>query len=240
MKFHIPSVPQAEISRAQDAIMSGSEEQISAYRAYYATLDPQLQARLGYALAAIFHLKETFGLPAYLFAFRRDLTKLKTPLSWLGWAGEDSDVGPAFALDPACFDRGPVTLYYSDDDLQIYSPAVREERIARAQYLAADIAAHSSGLADVHAVVLPGRHSSVVTSPDQADGLAEETCAVAFTLDPAAIKPTLIIQGRTYDTENCGGYVFVLPRSGEFDCTIGQLFDDNLRLPLRTDSYCMK
>ena len=119
MKFHIPSVPQAEISRAQDAFLSGDEEQISAYRAYYASLNPELQAHLGYALAAMFHLTESFGLPAYLFAFRRDLTKLKTPLSWLGWAGEDSDIGPAFALNLSCFDRGPVTLYYSDDDLHI-------------------------------------------------------------------------------------------------------------------------
>ena len=117
---------------------------------------------------------------------------------------------------------------------------MREERIGRARDLAKDIAAHSSGLTDVRAVVLPGRHSSVVTAPEQAAGLLEETCAVAFTLDPVAIKPTLIIQGRPYDTEECGGYVFILPRSGEFDCTIGQLFDDNLRLPLRTDSYCMK
>ena len=237
MKFRLPPLPRQEIELAQSAFMSRNEKQISAYRAHYAALDEQTKAYMGYALAAMFHLTEHFGLMPYELFFKKDLTKLHTPFAFLGWAGEHSNVGPAFSIRPECFSSGPVTLYYSDEDMGVYSSSVREDRAACAEDLAKDIALYSSGLSDVRAVLLPGCHDSVITKPGCEKG---ETYGVAFTLDPSAVKDSVIVQGKALTAEETGGYVFVLPRAGEFHCTMGQLFDDGLRLPLREDSYCMK
>ena len=237
MKFGLPPVSRQEIDLAQSALMSKDEKQIDAYRAHYAALPPQTKAYVGYSLAAMFHLTESFGLPPYMFFFKKEAIKLHTPFAFIGWAGEHSSVGPAFSIRPECFAGGPVTLYYSDDDMQVYSSSVRERMAAHAQDLAQDIAKYSSGLSDVHAVLLCGSHDSVVTKPDSEKG---ETYAVAFTLDPSAVKESVVVQGKNVSAEETGGYVFILPRAGEFNCTMGELFDDGLRLPLREDSYCMK
>lgn len=237
MKLRIPPIPREEIMLAQSAFMSGDENRIDAYRRHYAALDSKTQAHVGYALAAMFHLTESFGLSAYLFCFRKDLTKLHTPFAFIGWAGEHSDIGPAFSIRPECFAGGPVTLFYSDDDMNVYSPSVREERAAYTKALAQDIARCSSGLSDVRVIVLPGTHDDVAAKPLNTH---KETHGIAFTLDSSAVRDFVIVQGKELNASETGGYVFVLPRAGEFRCTMGELFDDGLRLPLRVDSYCMK
>ena len=60
-----------------------------------------------------------------------------------------------------------------------------------------------------------------------------------FHLDPKRIRETVLLSGKAVETDRLGGYVFVLPRAGEFFCELGEIVDGK-RVPLHIDDFCMK
>lgn len=145
------------------------------------------------------------------------------PFGACGWADYEAPDWPdaqgvAFRINRRCFGGRDVQLYYFDDD---HFPKVEvEERIL------ATIRQCSSGIACV-------RVDSVVDEK----GFAHR--AILFRLDAAAIRDTVRLSGQDVDTKELGGYVFVLPRAGEFFCELGELSDGRM-IPLHKDDFCMK
>ena len=142
------------------------------------------------------------------------------------WGKAWHDQGVAFRIRRECFPEGPVRLYYLDDehfpcrggeDAEIFLQLIRQ---------------HSSGISNVHVErrVCKGWH-------DHRD--EEEQTLIVFDLDETAIHHTVVLSGNPVPTKDLGGYVFVLPRAGEFNCVLGEIRDDAV-ISLHKDDFCMK
>ena len=191
------------------------------YLTRYWTLSRQEQAIAGYLLASAGFSRHH----GYLQYFSQD-RDVVYPFRFCGWAGLHNDVGPMFRLNRDCFPLSlKPRLFYTDDDMVVRCSAGQEPP-EQLTYLAREIDAHSSGLADVRPVLLP----------EQDDEPA--AWAVSFRLSEAAVKETVELQG-VKPTAPLGGYLFALPKAGEFNCRMGELYDDSY-IVLHHDSFCMK
>lgn len=144
---------------------------------------------------------------------------LPTPFAFCGWAGQHSNyVG--FRIEQRCFGGRDVQLYYFNDDSW---PRADDERTLKV------IRDCSSGLADVH------YERRVVKA------YAEERARtlIVFRLSADTIRETVMLNSKEVPSREAGGYVFVLPRCGEFMCELGEMLDGEL-VPLHRDSFCMK
>ncbi|MBE5794894.1 MAG: hypothetical protein E7323_09485 [Clostridiales bacterium] len=145
------------------------------------------------------------------------------PFQACGWADYDAPSwegaqGVAFRINRQCFGGRDALLYYFDDDR-----FPREERV---EWILPIIRQCSSGISCV-------RVESVV------DGKGFAHRAILFRLDEGAIRETVSLSGQEVATEALGGYVFVLPRCGEFYCQLGEIVDGRA-VPLHIDDFCMK
>lgn len=139
------------------------------------------------------------------------------------WGEAWHDQGVAFRIRRECFPPGPVRLYYLDDD---HFPRKDEDNILQL------IRQHSSGISNIHLErrVCKGWHSN-----DE----EEEQTLIVFDLDETAFHHTVVLSGKHVPTQDLGGYIFVLPRAGEFYCVLGEIRDDAV-IPLHKDDFCMK
>lgn len=63
---------------------------------------------------------------------------------------------------------------------------------------------------------------------------------IRFRLDHTKIKENISVDGgKLISATKTGGYVLVIPRTGEFNIELGQIIDGE-RIPLHYDSFCMK
>lgn len=139
------------------------------------------------------------------------------------WGEAWHDQGVAFRIRRECLPPGPVRLYYLDDD---HFPRQDEENILQL------IRQHSSGISNIHLErrVCKGWHSNEEE---------EEQTLIVFDLDETAFHHTVVLSGKHVPTQDLGGYIFVLPRAGEFNCVLGEIRDDAV-IPLHKDDFCMK
>lgn len=145
------------------------------------------------------------------------------PFQACGWADYDDPnwegaQGVGFRINRQCFGGRDALLYYFDDD--------RFPAEDQTEWILSVIRQCSSGIACV-------RVDSVV------DGKGFAHRAILFRLDAGAIRKTVSLSGQEVATEVLGGYVFVLPRAGEFYCQLGEIVDGRA-VPLHIDDFCMK
>lgn len=207
-----------------DALKKGSQEWNLAWEAYwehFKTLPPQLQYPTAWELGKR-------GCSAGTSGFHGGVAKLSPfPFSACGWAdyenpGWGADQGVAFRVCMPCFgDRKPL-LYYLDDDNWPREDH-EQERLAL-------IKRYSSGISHVRVErrVCKDWHGNV-----------GEHRVVLFEPDPAAIKKTVMLEGKAVPTSELGGYIFMLPRAGEFYCLLGEVLNGKM-IPLHEDDFCMK
>lgn len=144
---------------------------------------------------------------------------LPSPFGFCGWAGDHSNyVG--MCIEKRCFCGSDVQLYYFDDDNW---PNFGDETALSL------IRQYSSGLTDVH-------HEKRIVNVF--GKMAERTLTV-FSLSADAIRETVMLGSEEMPSAAIGGYLFVLPRCGEFRCELGEIKNGEL-IPLHRDDYCMK
>lgn len=139
------------------------------------------------------------------------------------WGEIRDEQGVAFCIRRECFPEGPARIYYLDDD---HFGRKDEETILQL------IRQYSSGISNVHV------EHRLCRGWNDHDGEKEQTLIV-FDLDERAFHHTVVLSGRPVRTKDLGGYIFVLPRAGEFYCVLGEIRDDAL-IPLHKDDFCMK
>ena len=168
------------------------------------------------------------------------------PFSFCGWADfyceelhRDTE-GVGFKINRECFDGRDVELYYMDEHFAVeYGDDKFLQRILPI------IIKYSSGLTDVHISIVKEEKNSVTFRGDSVDYLyfdEENMCQIAiikFKLDSKKIKENISLNEKIFDTDEFGGYVFVLPRFGEFYCELGEIIDGK-RVTLHIDDFCMK
>ena len=187
----------------------------------------------------------TRGRSGFHFSARRS----PLPFTFCGYADTDRPwCGVAFSVNRDCFfDRVP-ELYYLDGDYAYASwsspfPAGLQEgrvayereddtRLGMLTWLCNRIEKYSSGLADVHI--------RCQRETDASGNSARRMLMICFRLDSGAIKDTVLMSRKgEVPTSELGGYVFVLPRVGEFNIELGEMVDGR-RVPLHFDDFCMK
>lgn len=211
-----------EISRKhQRRIENDVDNAISAewaeYWQHHNTMEPALQKRLGYEVARRGFSRGQSGFHGL------HSSGWQTPFAFCGWATcalECCYEGLAFRIDRDCFPDGPVTLYYMDDD---HWPGQDGDMLKHIQRL-------SSGIANLRI-----EESSVTCKETK----YIKHSALVFDLDSEAIKPTVILSGKSVPTDQLGGYVLVLPRAGEFFPELGEIRNGEM-IPLHRDDFCMK
>ena len=122
----------------------------------------------------------------------------------------------AFRITKESFSGRDPLLYYCDDDGFPWNDDKRLEIINEL----------SSGIADV-------RVENIGTRKNR------EGRAVVFRLSEKNIRKYISLSGKQVDTAELGGYVFMLPRAGEFFCELGEIIDGK-PVPLHIDDFCMK
>lgn len=200
------------------------EEFVSAY----AKLDSARQGALGYCMALLLASYGGYKSPYQKyyrdFLLCKESLNIKYPFAFCGWAGINNDIGPAYIINKEAFTGENNGLFYTDDD-------IRDERDG-AERLAGWIAGESSGLWDVHVEKL----SNLQTM----EGPEEGGCwGIVFFLDEQAVRDEVIINGKPKMKEESGGYLFVLPKAGEFNAILGERVEDSCFI-LSKDMYCMK
>ena len=162
--------------------------------------------------------------------------EVSQPMEFYGWAGQNSEIGPAIRINRDCFPADQeVRIFYADSD---YRGCMWEEEDEQKLFLNEDsmwelesltksIQNMSSGLTD--------RKVEVLEPEDETDPFY----AATFRLDEKAIKDIMVVEGKTYTPKDTGGYLVVFQRYGEFTATLGVLVN---RKPvvLYQDSYSMK
>jgi len=194
------------------------QQAIHAFWEKYGSADLQYQA--AYELSRL----SAAGLPA---PFQWDFDPFCTaPVTAAGWAGYNRCLsgieiqGVGFQIEKRCFDGRDAQLYYFNNDSW---PASDDEAVLDT------IRRFSSGLVDVH---IEQRVTTICRRTAKRN-------LIVFRLSPDAIRPTVRINREDVDASILGGYVFVLPRSGEFWCELGEIRDGEL-IPLYQDAFCMK
>ena len=188
------------------------------YLQQYDALDEVSKKVAGYMLATA-GMSDGSGYHRY---FRVD-KNVEYPFMFCGWLGLNSGAGVVFRInrDGFALTENP-KLFYSDDSMYFDFGAERES----AESLARSIEACSSGLTDFGVELLPPMENG------------ELRFGVTFRLSADAIKET-IEMGGVKETAPLGGYLFSLPKVGEFDCIMGELLSDGAMI-LNYDSFCMK
>lgn len=210
--------------RQYEALPQGPEKerQWEQLRQYVKTLPQPLQNRMVYEQARLRCTRSTSGfhgggggglIHACGWA---DYTSFR-------WGNQWDDQGVAFRIHRECFPEGPVRLYYLDDD----NLGLRDEGT-----LLELIRQHSSGISNVHI------EHRVCQGWDDRDP-PQEWKLIVFDLDENAFHHTVVLEGKHVPTKELGGYVFVLPRAGEFYCVLGEIRED-VPIPLHKDDFCMK
>ena len=229
----LPAFAMAQ-QHSQDLVMRllGAEtiEDKAAYMDEYQKKPIDLQCALGFMRCLI---ESSFAEPysAYgrycmeLFE-RRRVPPMRLPLCFIGWAGPQNNIGPAYEIDPTCLSGVPSRIFYTDVDIR-HDP---EE----AAWLAKYIAKESSGIEDVRAETL----NSLYTL----QGLeAEMVSGISFHLSESARKH-MIVNHQEIESGEHGGAIFVLPKAGEFTCMLGEMLNDDPAtcVILAKHMYCMK
>ena len=204
----------------------------ASYMDRYREMPEELQCALGYVRCLV--ESSTFGSHSAYYRQFKDwidsglgrIPSMRLPFRFLSWGGEYGDLGPVYEVDGGCFFDAGSRLFYSDDDIQ--------DRRDWAEELAQGIAAESSGISHVRAELLPE-----LRTVDGGDG--EERWCVTFRLDEGARRDVTVGDERMRAGEN-GSSLFVLARSGEFNCVLGEVVggDADDCFVLSTHSYCMK
>ena len=168
-----------------------------------------------YGRYSIEMLQHTFGHVPFM----------RLPLRFIGWAGEHNEIGPAYEIDGNCHISANARIFYTDDDIQYNAESAGE--------LACRIMQASSGIADVRAEQL----DQLRTMSD--DMKAAKWC-VTFSLSKAA-NSAVAVNGQQVKPVD-GKAVFVLPKTGEFDCMLGEIVggDTDNAFILAKHNYCMK
>jgi len=151
-----------------------------------------------------------------------------SPIKMIGWADyrhNDSwmDQGVAFQIDPDCFESDEPVIYYQDDDSWPGSGDICEKKLELVRL-------YSSGIGNVRA------EDRIVKDWY---GQTAQRRTLVFELAPAKVKTSISLSGKDVSTAETGPYVFVLPRAGEFYCTIGEIVGENA-YTLHRDDFCMK
>ena len=113
------------------------------YVAHYAELSRAMQGELGYLMSALKAAVQGCVSPlrdSYIENMI-SLHQIIHPMEFDGWAGENSDLGPAYAFCADCFDQADPELFYTDECI------AGDEAAARA--FAQEIASCSAGLRDI-------------------------------------------------------------------------------------------
>ena len=147
------------------------------------------------------------------------------------WGG--TEYGVAFRVNRDCFNGRDAILYYMDGDFWGDLSADGKKRL---QEIRDGIERYSSGLTDVKICEIeePGRFRfrGIEYSPTR-------LTVIQFKLDSSKIKDTVELSEENIPSSELGGYVFILPRAGEFYIELGEMLDGE-RIPLHYDGFCMK
>ena len=162
------------------------------------------------------------------------------PFSFCGWADYEYRPGKftqgvGFCVNRACFGGRDAELYYTDDDM-LGRPDGSEGAPDWITAMAERIGLWSSGLADVRLAEEREEKDFLFRGRWHSPALVR---SFRFRLDPRRIRETVLLSGKAVETDRLGGYVFVLPRAGEFFCELGEIVDGR-RAPLHIDDFCMK
>ena len=192
-----------------------------AYREHFQMLPPQLQCLAAWELAKRSASPEKSGFGGSWKA------EIPAPFSFCGWtAYQDPHWGEmggvAFRVMKPCFGGRNPLLYYTDDDGW---PCAERENLDLAL-----IQQYSSGISKLR---VEQRRCK------DWNGEEKERRVVLFELDPSAIRESLPLNGNAVSTKDAGEYIFVLPRSGEFYCVLGEVRDGEM-IALHRDDFCMK
>ncbi len=150
---------------------------------------------------------------------------MRLPLSFIGWGGEHNEIGPAYEIDSECHISADSKIFYTDDDIR--------EDADEAGELAHYIEQASSGIIDVRAEQLEQLRTM------SGDIRTAHWC-VTFRLEDTALKE-IAVSGKHVTPEK-GKAIFVLPKTGEFDCMLGEVVhgDPDNAFILAKHNYCMK
>lgn len=156
------------------------------------------------------------------------------PISFCGWADYGRAFpGVGFRINRDCFAGRGAELYYMDDDMLSGAYVWKEPFL---EEMLGNIISSSSGLTNVH------MHQEDAKGEFTFCGRRRDASCITslrFHLDASSIKETLSFNREKISSAKFGGYVFVLPRTGEFFCELGEIVDGE-RIPLLFDDYCMK
>ncbi len=229
----LPAFAMAQ-QHSEDLVMRllGAEaiEDKAAYMDEYRRKPINMQCALGFMRCLI---ESSFAEPysAYgrycmeIFA-RRRVPPMRLPLCFIGWAGPQNNIGPAYEIDPTCLSGVPSRIFYTDVDIR-HDP---EEAVWLANYIAKE----SSGVEDVRAETLKSLYTL--------QGLeAEMVSGISFHLSESARKH-VIVNHQEIESGEHGGAIFVLPKAGEFTCMLGEMLNDDPAtcVILAKHMYCMK
>ena len=157
----------------------------------------------------------------------RQVPPMCLPLRFVGWAGVQNDIGPAYEITDSHFTHG-TRFFYTDEDI--------EGSLSDAKRLAKRIARESSGLCNVRAEMI-----SELKTMEDGDG--QKHCAVTFALADRK-RRELFVNGVPYQStgQKNPPYVFVLAKAGEFNCILGEMVngDPDSCFVLAKHQYCMK
>lgn len=209
----IASLDSTVRENAKQKVRSELDSAWDAFHAYLDSLPTQQKYAAGYEIARS-------GFSQGRSGFHGLASSGYSPFCACGWADYhdpswgDSQ-GVAFRIETKCFAGRDVLLYYSDDDGFPQSEASLDI-----------IRECSSGIADVR--VEPAERGRYCGGR-----------RIVFRLDESAIRETVRLSGEDVPTGSLGGYVFMLPRAGEFYCELGEIIDGAV-VPLHIDDFCMK
>lgn len=219
-----------EINDMMETLTGRDPDAIEAFFDSYRQMEPVKQRALGYMYcvmkAAALGYSSAYRDAAMMFYLGRGrFDEFKPPLRFMGWAGRRNNIGPAYRILPeALFEEGKAEIFYTDSDIEKNREAVSE--------LAVDIVSQSSGIASARVETMENvLFEQVETEP---------VWGVVLTLDQSAVKESIYVNGKLMGPEETGGYVFVLPKAGEFSCRLGQLTGKGHYITLAKDLYCMK
>ena len=164
------------------------------------------------------------------------------PISFWGWAdyGEKKkDQGVGFRINRDCFAGRNVELYYVDDDMfeNIDSDNSHEWLVRKLNKMLENIKTFSSGIDDVriHEEIIEA--GSIFRRREITKRC--KMSSIRFRLEPSKIRETVSFSRKVVPSSEVGGYIFVLPRAGEFFCELGEIVDGK-RVALHIDDFCMK
>ena len=217
---------QEEFSALIRAETGFNKDKIAENRIRLASMPEEKQIAFGYLLL---NYRSTVGLnnnpgmnylQMLLDSGHPEIPKLMLPVRFIGYAGKNSEVGPAYRLEPRCFAKYGETLFYTDEDIS------RDGE--RAGMLAEEIAAQSGGIKNMRA-------GTVSLTPER-----PPFRCVYFETDSKKARE-LFINGKRMQVEDNGGCVLVIPKTGEYCCQIGEVPEpDKEPLILETRPFVLK